>query len=1050
MATPSPLRALVLVLALLVRPLGAGGAGEPTAPSPVLAAVSTPFPATALLAVPTAGWGWDAPPAGWNASAITIRHAVRAWRASHTLAGPPPRPPAGSSSPPSPPPSPPLPPCLVAYAPSSLHHDGTGGMHCSMPLADRNVALNGGSRPLTKASGGAATHPERAVDFAATGTWYESEAGDGGQWIDADLGDTFRVVEIRARWTEEAYAPTGVRLSYGRRDVAVNDVNDPGYVTRAVLGATGVTGGTGLDVGRDDPVVRSTGGSDPGDPVTHSWRAPKLNPNDAGYDPSMPFDGAGVDARTIRVEALGVNAGGSRRVRCANLEVFGYAPGEIPPSPPPASSSPPPPPPVASPPPPDPDDVVAGCDEGDGYVTSATRAATGDELGGDDDDEAGLAAKVWRFAGDPISFRSRAVLVAWTCAPGFAPSRTVTYAIRTAANAPNFALVSPGESAKRVDVVNDNDNDDNDDTNNTNNTVVAPASLEFAVDPSELAATGATVLVSVRDVADPDRAPTPDCDSRGDDDDALAARGITRLRLRAAASPDSSPVTPPATSIPLATLGTVRVVAVTCPGDDSDSGDGSDPGDGLDPSGLNAAIVRVESPTSAGGANAPAEVSASLALSGGGIGVDEARSVNAQERIRRAVAWSLRRDGGSYGEESVAEDVFLRSIRSIRSTGGGDGGRRRRALLLAGSASDVEYISLDVVLSVRDALEADAAADALESIVASNSLKNSLALEQIVVSVNLGSSPAVRYSEADAANCSLVLGEVGRCETSEDAEGGGGEGGRGCPSLSGDLDVGPPASPAPCVTINGTDTAFFRDANANANDTFLNETFLAALWSGLNRTLNRALYDAKTTTSNGTDVGVSESGSFGEFDFPKASPAVAAGCRRWRNVSVAVPTGRFGACVVDVPSTRARGAVIAAAWEPCPVLEVEALPIDSNPADRRAYCPAPDGPGGDGWFDPRVAVAFAVAIGGVVLVAAPVVWVRRRRREMDARGMAVDWDAMEAESMTDPRRRARLESLGLWPGGVGRSARLGGTDGGRRGKGEGPGRDGFVRLGSRL
>ena len=217
-------------------------------------------------------------------------------------------------------------------------------------------------------------------------------------------------------------------------------------------------------------------------------------------------------------------------MRCANLEVFGYAPGEIPPSPPPASSSPPPPPPVASPPPPDPDDVVAGCDEGDGYVTSATRAATGDELGGDgDDDEAGLAAKVWRFAGDPISFRSRAVLVAWTCAPGFAPSRTVTYAIRTAANAPNFALVSPGESAKRVDVVNDNDNDDIDDndkdTDNTNNTVVAPASLEFAVDPSELAATGATVLVSVRDVADPDRAPTPDCDSRGDDDDALAARG---------------------------------------------------------------------------------------------------------------------------------------------------------------------------------------------------------------------------------------------------------------------------------------------------------------------------------------------------------------------------------------------------------------------------------------------------------------------------------------------------------------------------------------------
>ena len=85
------------------------------------------------------GLGPDAPPAGWNASAVKIRHAVRAWRASHTLAGPPP-PATRLAPPPSPPPSPPLPPCLVAYAPS----DGTDApMRCSMPLADRNVALNG-------------------------------------------------------------------------------------------------------------------------------------------------------------------------------------------------------------------------------------------------------------------------------------------------------------------------------------------------------------------------------------------------------------------------------------------------------------------------------------------------------------------------------------------------------------------------------------------------------------------------------------------------------------------------------------------------------------------------------------------------------------------------------------------------------------------------------------------------------------------------------------------------------------------------------------------
>ena len=56
---------------------------------------------------------------------------------------------------------------------------------------------------------------------------------------------------------------------------------------------------------------------------------------------------------------------------------------------------------------------------------------------------------------------------------------------------------------------------------------------------------------------------------------------------------------------------------------------------------------------------------ASLVLSGGGVGVDEARSLTAQERIRRAVAWSLRRDGGTYGKTARAESVFLRSIRTV-------------------------------------------------------------------------------------------------------------------------------------------------------------------------------------------------------------------------------------------------------------------------------------------------------------------------------------------------------------------------------------------------
>ena len=114
---------------------------------------------------------------------------------------------------------------------------------------------------------------------------------------------------------------------------------------------------------------------------------------------------------------------------------------------------------------------------------------------------------------------------------------------------------------------------------------------------------------------------------------------------------------------------------MTCPGDADDDARTND--DGLDPSASSSSILRVRSPTNAGGANAPAEVSASLALSGGGIGVDEARSVNAQERIRRAVAWSLRRDGGSYGKAVVAEDVFIRSIRSTidARSDGGKGGR---------------------------------------------------------------------------------------------------------------------------------------------------------------------------------------------------------------------------------------------------------------------------------------------------------------------------------------------------------------------------------------
>jgi len=207
---------------------------------------------------------------------------------------------------------------------------------------------------------------------------------------------------------------------------------------------------------------------------------------------------------------------------------------------------------------------------------------------------------------------------------------------------------------------------------------------------------------------------------------------------------------------------------------------------------------------------------ASLVLSGGGVGVDEARSLTAQERIRRAVAWSLRRDGGTYGKTARAESVFLRSIRTVSESS------RRRVLSNSNGAAD--KIRLDVVLSVDDATAAGAAATALGTVVSSNSLKNSLALEGIVVAV-AGSVPVVRYSRADSANCSLALGAVSTCATNDEDEG------RGCPSaedLGEDQDG---SSSAACVLINGTGTSLFHPFfHAASND--------SGVWARLNVTLN--------------------------------------------------------------------------------------------------------------------------------------------------------------------------------------------------------------------
>ena len=313
MGTPSPLRALVLALALLAWPTGTA---EPTAPAPFLVSVDTPAPARAILAV--GADGWDVAPDGWNASLVKIRYAVRAWPTSDVTLAPPPPPPTAQQSPATPPPAPPpLPPCLVDYR---VRDSDDGTLACSMALLDRNVALNGGSNPLTAASGGAGTHPERAVDFSATGTWYESESADGGQWIVYDFGDTFKIVDVMVKWTEAAYAPRGLKLSYGARDGGVSDVADPGYVTYAVMGAVGIGRDGVADLGSDDVMTLSN--------VSARWRAPALATNDAGYDETAPFDGAGIDARTVRIDVLTAPSP-SGRVRVADVKVFGYAANEV-------------------------------------------------------------------------------------------------------------------------------------------------------------------------------------------------------------------------------------------------------------------------------------------------------------------------------------------------------------------------------------------------------------------------------------------------------------------------------------------------------------------------------------------------------------------------------------------------------------------------------------------------------------------------------------------------------------------------------------------------
>ena len=98
------------------------------------------------------------------------------------------------------------------------------------------------------------------------------------------------------------------------------------------------------------------------------------------------------------------------------------------------------------------------------------------------------------------------------------------------------------------------------------------------------------MLVSTRDVDDPDVAPQLTCDDAAlGDSEQLSSRGVTAVRYDAATLVTHT----------LATLGSVRVTALDCPDDRTE----------LDPGVLFQHVVRVMSPTESGGAMAPAEVS---------------------------------------------------------------------------------------------------------------------------------------------------------------------------------------------------------------------------------------------------------------------------------------------------------------------------------------------------------------------------------------------------------------------------------------------------------
>lgn len=210
-----------------------------------------------------------------------------------------------------------------------------------------------------------------------------------------------------------------------------------------------------------------------------------------------------------------------------------------------------------------------------------------------------------RFA---VLLPRKSVVVAYACVPGRAPSVIVGARVAVKAAAPTLTQGAEGGTAP------------------------LPLEITSAEATSVIVYSTGGVATSV--------ATQPTCELMYAGAAALANAGL-------AASTDQTPTN--VASVTLGSLGETTVRAVTCP---------TDP-DQLDPSDVLVANVSAVSPTEAGGAGVPAEVSTTLAL--GGLSVLDMSVASTQEKVRRAVAQSLRRDGS---RDQKKEAIFIRGVRA--------------------------------------------------------------------------------------------------------------------------------------------------------------------------------------------------------------------------------------------------------------------------------------------------------------------------------------------------------------------------------------------------